>query len=238
MLTNGKLRFTFSRLQLFAAAAYAGFFVLATKFTTAANAIWLQYTAPVWIAIFAVWFLGERTRRRDWLIIVIVFVGMGLFFADGLELTGLLGNTFGILSGVCFAAMTISLRKQKDGSPVESIILGNLIAFVVGAPFMFGVPLPSPTGLIALAGPRPHQARLFLLALRAGDSSYHGVGSGYHPRLRANSQSRVGLHRGGRTAHQVGSGRWLDRDQRGDVARDQLTPIRWIGLKAPAALPV
>ncbi len=154
MLTNGKLRFTFSRLQLFAAAAYAGctiFFVLATKYTTAANAILLQYTAPVWIGIFAVWFLGERTTQRDWLIIVIVFVGMGLFFADGLKLAGMLGNIFGILSGVCFAAMTISLRKQKDGSPVESIILGNLIAFVIGAPFMFGVPLPSPTGLLALA---------------------------------------------------------------------------------------
>lgn len=153
MLTNGKLRFTFSRLQVFAAVAYAGctiLFVLATKYTTAANAILLQYTAPVWIGIFAVWFLGESTTRRDWLIIVIVFAGMGLFFADGLKLTGMLGNIFGIFSGVCFAAMTIALRKQKDGSPVESIILGNLIAFVIGAPFMFGVPLPSPVGLFAL----------------------------------------------------------------------------------------
>lgn len=154
MLTNGRLRFTWSPVQLFAAAAYAGCtvsFVLATKFTTAANAIVLQYTAPIWIAIAAVWFLGERTARRDWIIIAIVFVGMALFFADGLELTGLLGNGFGILSGICFAAMTIALRRQKDGSPVESIILGNLLAFVIGAPFMFGVPLPSPVGLGALA---------------------------------------------------------------------------------------
>lgn len=153
ILTNGKLRFTFSRLQVFAAFAYAGctiFFVLATKFTTAANAILLQYTAPVWIGIFAVWFLGEQTTRRDWLIIAIVFIGMGLFFADGLKLTGMLGNVFGILSGVCFAAMTIALRKQKDGSPVESIILGNLIAFAIGVPFMMDAPLPSPVGWLAL----------------------------------------------------------------------------------------
>lgn len=154
LLTNGRLRFTFSPVQLIAAAAYAGCtvcFVLATKYTTAANAILLQYTAPVWIAIFAAWLLGERTAGRDWIIIALVFVGMGLFFADGLQFGGLLGNGFGALSGLCFAAMTIALRKQKDGSPVESIILGNLLAFGIGLPFMIGVPLPSPVGLGALA---------------------------------------------------------------------------------------
>ncbi|MCF7687488.1 MAG: DMT family transporter [Cephaloticoccus sp.] len=154
ILTNRRLNFTFSRVQVFAAFAYAGctvFFVLATKFTTAANAILLQYTAPVWIALLAAWFLGEPTTRRDWTIIAVVFSGMTLFFADGLEFSGMVGNLFGILSGVCFAAMTISLRRQKAGSPVESIILGNLIAFAIGAPFMIGVPLPSPVGLGALA---------------------------------------------------------------------------------------
>lgn len=154
VLTNRRLRFTFSRVQVFAAFAYAGctvFFVLATKFTTAANAILLQYTAPVWIALLAAWFLGEPTTRRDWTIIAIVFLGMTLFFADALEFSGMLGNIFGIISGICFAAMTISLRRQKAGSPVESIILGNLIAFVIGAPFMIGVPLPSAVGMGALA---------------------------------------------------------------------------------------
>jgi drug/metabolite transporter (DMT)-like permease len=153
MATNRPLRFTFSRVQIIAAFAYAGctvLFVVATKYTTAANAILLQYTAPVWIALFAAWFLGERATRTDWITIVIVFGCMGLFFADGLRFTGLLGNVFGILSGVCFAAMTIALRKQKDGSPVESIILGNLIAFAIGLPVMLGAPAPSPAGWLAL----------------------------------------------------------------------------------------
>lgn len=154
MLTNGRLRFTFSRMQLIAACAYAGctvFFVLATKYTTAANAILLQYTAPVWIALLSAGLLREPATRRDWLLITIVLTGMMLFFADGLELSGWLGNSYGIISGLSFAAMTIALRRQKDGSPVESIILGNLLAFVIGAPFMMGAPLPSPIGWGALA---------------------------------------------------------------------------------------
>ena len=153
MLTNGRLHFTFSRVQVLAAFAYAGctvFFVAATKYTTAANAILLQYTAPIWIALLAAWLLGERTTRRDWIIITVVFAGMGLFFADGLELSGFVGNVFGVISGLCFAAMTIALRKQKDGSPVESIILGNLIAFAIGLPLMIGAPWPSAGGWGAL----------------------------------------------------------------------------------------
>lgn len=152
-LTNRGLRFTFSPIQLIAAFAYAGctvLFVASTKLTTAANAILLQYTAPIWIALLGAWFLGEKTTRTDWLTILVVLGGMALFFADGLAFGGALGNLLGVLSGVCFAAMTIALRKQKDGSPVESIILGNVIAFFIGLPFMIGVPAPSPTGIAAI----------------------------------------------------------------------------------------
>lgn len=152
-LTNRGLRFTFSPIQLTAAAAYAGctvLFVASTKLTTAANAILLQYTAPIWIALLGAWLLGEKTTRLDWLTIVVVLGGMALFFADGLEFAGALGNLLGVLSGVCFAGMTLALRKQKDGSPVESIILGNALAFLIGLPFMIGVPAPSPTGVAAI----------------------------------------------------------------------------------------
>jgi len=153
LLTNRRLRFTFSPVQLTAAFAYAGctvLFVTATKLTTAANAILLQYTAPVWVALLGAWFLGERASRTDWLTIVVVLGGMGLFFADGLEFTSVLGNVTGVLSGVCFAAMTIALRRQKDGSPVESIILGNGIAFLVGLPWIIGAPPLSGDGWTAL----------------------------------------------------------------------------------------
>lgn len=148
------LRFTWSPLQLGAAAAYAGCtisFVAATKLTTAANAILLQYTAPVYVALLSVWLLGERTRKIDWFTLAIVLAGMSLFFADELEMRHAWGNAVAILSGVFFAAMTLLLRKQKDGSPVESIILGNLIAGLVGLPFIVQSPLLTPLGWGALA---------------------------------------------------------------------------------------
>jgi drug/metabolite transporter (DMT)-like permease len=150
--THRGLRFHLSRIQVLGAIAYAACtisFCSATKLTTAANAILLQYTAPVWIALFGAWFLGERATRADWITIAVVLSGMTLFFAEGLELANLLGNALAIFSGVCFAAMTLTLRKQKT-SPVESIVLGNVLAFVVGLPWILQAPALPAAGWAAL----------------------------------------------------------------------------------------
>ena len=150
-----RFRFTWSAAQIGGAMAYAAttiLFVTATKLTTAANAILLQYTAPVWIALLGAWFLGERATRADWLTIAIVFGGMSLFFCGDLQFAGFAGNLIALASGVAFASMTLLLRKQKDTSAEESIFLGNLLAGVVGLPFMFSAQaLPSVRGWIALA---------------------------------------------------------------------------------------
>jgi drug/metabolite transporter (DMT)-like permease len=162
--TNRGLNFSFSAPQCWGALGYAGCtvtFCLATKLTTAANAILLQYTAPVWIALLGAAFLGERASRADWITIAAVLGGMVLFFADSLEFGHAVGNLIGLLSGGCFAGMTMALRKQKDGSPVESIILGNLLAFLVGLPW------------IARAGPltaRGGEALLLLGVVQLGIS--------------------------------------------------------------------
>lgn len=153
--THRGLRFHFSRIQILGALGYAACtvtFCTATKLTTAANAILLQYTAPVWVALLSAWFLGERATGVDWLTIAAVLGGMTLFFADSLDPTAVLGNSIAVVSGVCFAGMTLALRKQKDGSPVESIILGNGLAFVVGAWWIFRAPALDAVGWAALAG--------------------------------------------------------------------------------------
>ncbi|MBL9214776.1 MAG: DMT family transporter [Opitutaceae bacterium] len=148
------LRFTWSPLQWGAALAYAGCtvcFAAATKLTTAANAILLQYTAPVWVALLGTWLLGERATRADWATIVLTFAGMSLFCYDGLRLHDLDGILLALLSGFCFGATILLLRKQRAESPLESIILGNGLGFLIGLPAMCAAgTLPPPAGIGAL----------------------------------------------------------------------------------------
>ena len=135
-----ELRFTWTFDQIGGAIAYAGtvvLFVIANKLTTAANAILLQYTAPVYVALFSPWFLGEQADRRDWLTLLIMLGGMALFFIDELSFDGYLGNSIALVSGLCFAWLTLFLRRQKDCSALPSLLLGNLLAGAIGLPFMF-----------------------------------------------------------------------------------------------------
>ena len=144
--------FTWSFSQIGGAVAYAAtviIFVSANKLTTAANAILLQYTAPVFVALFSAWFLGERIGWLDWATVLVVMGGMALFFFDRLTAGGLWGNILAVVSGVGLASLVLFLRKQKDGSPLESILLGNVLAALAGLPFMFGPP-PDATGWIGL----------------------------------------------------------------------------------------
>lgn len=136
-----KPHFTWSFTQVGAAVAYVAAntcFIAATQLTTAANAIFLQYSAPLWVAIFGAWYLHERPKPVDWYAMGTIFVGMLLFFGDNLSLNGYVGNLLAILGGICFAWMILLMRKQKDGSPVESVLLGNLLAFLIGLPFLMG----------------------------------------------------------------------------------------------------
>jgi len=141
---NRKPKFNWSLPQIGAALSYVGLvflFVSATKLTTSANAILLQFTSPIYVAILGAWILKERVKLFDWITISIVFGGMVLFFLDKLDPRGVLGNLLAIGSGVCFALLTVFMRMQKDGSPMESILLGNLLTAVIGIPFIaFGVP--------------------------------------------------------------------------------------------------
>ena len=134
-----KPRFAWSSAQIGGAVAYVGtqvFFVAATQMTSAANAILLQYTAPIWVAIFGIWFLGEKPKRIDWIAMAAIGVGMALFFNEGLSRSGYLGNMYAILSGVSLAWLVLFLRKQAGESTLETILLGNALAAMIGIPFM------------------------------------------------------------------------------------------------------
>ncbi len=102
-------------------------FVSATRLTTAANAIFLQYTAPLYVLVLGRFFLDERPSRLDLATIAAALGGMGLFFVGRLEANDIAGNACAITSGVAFAAFLVFLR-QPSCTPTtrpRAMVLGN-----------------------------------------------------------------------------------------------------------------
>ncbi len=112
-------------------------FVVATKFTTAANAIVLQYSASAYVAILAPRMLGEPTQREDWLFLSVVIAGICLFFMDDVSMRGTLGILVGIIGALFWAGAMIFLRKSRGTSTAWPIALGNIMAAGICLPFMF-----------------------------------------------------------------------------------------------------
>ena len=115
-------------------------FVLATKLTTAANAIFLQYTAPVYVLILEPLFYKEKFRGRDFATVAACLVGMSLFFVGKLRPEDVSGNVLALASGVCFALFFLLLRhsKARNVNRASSAIYGNLISVLICAPAFFG----------------------------------------------------------------------------------------------------
>ena len=116
-------------------------FVLATKQTTAANAIFLQYTAPVYLLILEPVIYKEKFRLRDLLTVLICIGGMTLFFVGKLRPQDVTGNLLALVSGLFFALYFLLLRhsKAREVNRASSVIYGNLLAAVITAPFGLAV---------------------------------------------------------------------------------------------------
>ncbi len=112
-------------------------FVIATKLTTAANAIFLQYTAPVYVLLLEPIFYKERFRPRDLLTVVVCLAGMSLFFVGKLRPEDVSGNLAALCSGLCFAFYFLLLRhpRAQRVNRASSVIYGNLLVVVITAPF-------------------------------------------------------------------------------------------------------
>jgi drug/metabolite transporter, DME family len=107
-------------------------FVSATKLTTAASAIFLQYTAPLYLLVTGAVFLGERTSKLDYLTVAVAFCGMALFFVGKLDGDAMLGNVLGAASGVMLAAMFTLLRAPGITAQTrpEAMVWGNVLLVV------------------------------------------------------------------------------------------------------------
>ena len=111
-------------------------FVWATKKTTAANAIFLQYTAPIYILILGPFIIGEKFHIRDLVTVVIVIAGMSLFFVGQLRIEDYQGNAAALMSGIFLGLYIMLLRhpKAEGFNPAIAVIYGNFLLALVNAP--------------------------------------------------------------------------------------------------------
>ena len=112
-------------------------FVLATKTTTAANAIFLQYTAPVYLLILEPVIYKEKFRSRDLITVAVCLGGMALFFVGQLRPQDVAGNVMALASGFCFALYFLLLRhpRAREVNRASSVIYGNTLAVIMTAPW-------------------------------------------------------------------------------------------------------
>lgn len=129
------------------------FFVAANKLTTAANAILLQYTSPLYIILLGPFILSERNRTSDYVTVAGVMGGIVLFFADGLETGNMTGNLLAAASGITYALASIMFRKSPEVSS-DAMMLSHFITALVTVPWMVtnGMPQCRSWIFLGLAG--------------------------------------------------------------------------------------
>jgi len=131
----------FQPIDLACAASYAGVlisFVVATKLTTAANAIFLQFSAPIYLVFLEPWLFHRPLQRRDLWAVAACLGGMALFFGGRMERGGMVGNLLGIFSGLCLATFSLLLKWKREHepgrNPAGAIVLGNIAVALICLP--------------------------------------------------------------------------------------------------------
>ena len=149
---HGRVRYTPAAIGVGVVyAATLSLFVGATKLTTAANAIFLQSAAPLYLLVLAPFLLHERVRSRDVVYLTVVGMGMVLCFLGRPMATAtapdpVLGNWLGAASGLAWALTLITLRKiggsdSNGDATVTGVVTGNVFACIAAIPF--ALPMPS-----------------------------------------------------------------------------------------------
>ena len=133
-----KHRLVFSKPVFIGALSMIGvttLFTISNKLTTAANAIVLQFTAPVFVILFMALLFHQKPKKADILTCAAVFLGVVLFFIDGLRAGNLLGNFTAILSGVCYAGVFMMNTGEKADA-ISSCFIGQLASGIIFTPLV------------------------------------------------------------------------------------------------------
>jgi drug/metabolite transporter (DMT)-like permease len=140
-----KTKFKINKYSIAAAVSLAGLlfcFVAANKLTTAANAIILQYTAPIFILIISILFLKHQVHKKEVIIVTVTALGIVFFFFDQLSPGNIIGNMLAILAGFLLAIMFLAVGfggGEDDSIRLSSMLIGHLLTAVIGIPI--GIPL-------------------------------------------------------------------------------------------------
>lgn len=134
------LRPRFNRRVFFlgvAAVAVGVCYLPAIKLTTAANAIVLQYTAPVYVLLFSALLFKQRIRRGDAIAVALTIAGIALFFFDQMGEGTLLGNLLALASGVFYSFMFMLSGNVDEETRLSGLLLAQLMMTCIGLPLAF-----------------------------------------------------------------------------------------------------
>jgi drug/metabolite transporter, DME family len=134
----GRRRWTSTGVFIAAIVSYGACltsFVVATKWTTAANAIFLQYAGVVWVLLFSPTVTREPMRLRDAIAIAVAMTGMALFFVGRFDTRGMSGNLMALVSSVFFAALILALRRENHAAE-SAVLWGNVAVSAALLPFV------------------------------------------------------------------------------------------------------
>lgn len=124
-------------------------FCLANKMTTSANAIVLQFTAPIFVLILSVLIWKKKPKKLDLITCAIVLGGVVCFFLDALEMGGMAGNTLALISGLTYAGVFL-LNELPEGDPICSVFWGDVLSVAIGLPFLLQETAFPPSAIVSL----------------------------------------------------------------------------------------
>lgn len=132
-----KQKFIISRDTILSGVLLCGVFLCfvgANKLTTAANAIVLQYTAPIFVLIFSMIFLHKTPRAFDVLAVLLTLVGVVFFFIADIDAGSMLGNILGVVAGAFFGGMFVAVGNTKGEEKMSGILLAHIFCSAIGIP--------------------------------------------------------------------------------------------------------
>ncbi len=128
-------------------------YLTAYAFTTAANAIWLQSTAPWWVFLIAVTWFREPAARPDVVTFVCGVAGVSVILWNGLADELNPGVVYGLGSAVCYAAVVLMLRRMRGENPAWLVVVNQFMSALLMLPGVIAVGVwPTSAQLITLAG--------------------------------------------------------------------------------------